>query len=464
MVDMTQPVYNRFKLDQVIVLNAQGQIRVNIAPSHLESISVVRRDLLPTCTQPQEYLVQYLSEHLLIVCAPIRASSTSDVPIPIVGYVYTVLDLPELLERIQRDLELVATPQIVAVEHTDASQHVSEGHLETGALPADGNGNFRARIVPVVVGGERMNLSLMVDAHTINAIVASGLRVMLISNAIAIALSVLAVALAIRHMLTNPLLRLTAVAEQVAAGDLSARAQMKSYDEIGQLARTFNNTTAQLQELVLDLEHRVDQRTTELTAMNAYLEQEIIERKRAEEHIRYQKQELERLAITDELTGLYNRRHFFTLAEHEILVARTSAHFLSAMMIDIDYFKKINDTYGHATGDHVLRKMAQRCRENLRDTDIVGRYGGEEFAILLPRTDPETAMVIAERLRAETARAAIQTERGLINITISIGIAAAVQEYLDLTRLLERADDALYTAKRLGRNRVVLAEQTLPLV
>lgn len=159
-------------------------------------------------------------------------------------------------------------------------------------------------------------------------------------------------------------------------------------------------------------------------------------------------------AITDALTGMYNRRGIFQLGEIEHNRSRRIRRPISVMMLDIDHFKQVNDRYSHAAGDQVLRLIAQRCLKALRAVDLVGRYGGEEFIILLPETNLEAARFIGERLRRSIMDSAFQTDAGEIYITSSIGIAAsAKKETLD--QLVQRADAALYKAKNAGRNRVI---------
>jgi diguanylate cyclase (GGDEF)-like protein len=167
-------------------------------------------------------------------------------------------------------------------------------------------------------------------------------------------------------------------------------------------------------------------------------------------------EETQQLASTDELTRTHNRRHFFTLGESELNRARRYGHPLAAIMLDIDHFKKVNDTYGHATGDDVLRAVAARCRTTLRTVDVLGRYGGEEFAILLPEAEWPAAHRAAERLRQCVAEAPIATARGALNITLSLGIAILSDDMPDLVALLNRADTALYRAKAEGRNRIAI--------
>lgn len=161
------------------------------------------------------------------------------------------------------------------------------------------------------------------------------------------------------------------------------------------------------------------------------------------------------MATRDELTGLVNRREFFTLAHHEEERAKREGHVVSVMMVDADYFKKINDTYGHATGDDVLRDLADNCRKIFRRTDIVGRYGGEEFSVVLPGAQEDMAKIIAERLRASVADSIVKSDKGDVQYTVSIGIACATGKDVRIEELLDRADRALYTAKAQGRNRAV---------
>ncbi|MBA3471215.1 MAG: diguanylate cyclase [Herpetosiphonaceae bacterium] len=171
-------------------------------------------------------------------------------------------------------------------------------------------------------------------------------------------------------------------------------------------------------------------------------------------------QEVQLLAMTDGLTKLYNRRGFFEVGQHAVERAQRQIGSLVAMMFDVDHFKVINDTYGHAIGDQVLVQLAECCQYQLRKMDVLGRYGGEEFAILISDTDFQLALKVAERLRACVEATPIQTQAGSISITISIGVASWGNDLTDLAGLLARADDALYQAKAAGRNCIRLAEST----
>jgi diguanylate cyclase (GGDEF)-like protein len=176
--------------------------------------------------------------------------------------------------------------------------------------------------------------------------------------------------------------------------------------------------------------------------------------KESEESVRTALGEVRRLATIDFLTGLYNRRHFFEMAAREFQRARRYGQSLCAMMLDLDHFKSVNDTYGHAVGDEVLKEIAECCRRELRGVDVVGRYGGEEFAIMLPEIDLSTAFQVAERLRRSVAGKTVDARRSLLVITVSIGVSAVEDEDLSVEDVIGRADEALYSAKRGGRNRV----------
>lgn len=172
--------------------------------------------------------------------------------------------------------------------------------------------------------------------------------------------------------------------------------------------------------------------------------------------IKHYQKELERLSQYDELTGLCNRRHFMGLARHELGRSQRYGGKLSLLMVDIDHFKRVNDSHGHRTGDLVLAAVSEQIRKALRDADIAGRLGGEEFAVMLPETGLGGAILVAERLRQQIATQAIDIGDGqTLQCTLSIGVACLDDATIDLEKLLHRADTALYSAKNGGRNKVV---------
>ncbi len=167
-------------------------------------------------------------------------------------------------------------------------------------------------------------------------------------------------------------------------------------------------------------------------------------------------EELKRLATTDPLTGIGNRRNLMDQGERELRRARRYASPLSLLMLDIDHFKRVNDTYGHAVGDQALKAMVNVCLKLLREIDVLCRFGGEEFVAILPETRIDGAVLVAERLRQAVGGLALPLpEGGTVSFTISIGVTAPRAEDGGLGNVLERADAALYAAKRGGRDQVV---------
>ena len=165
-------------------------------------------------------------------------------------------------------------------------------------------------------------------------------------------------------------------------------------------------------------------------------------------------EESKRQARVDLVTEIYNRRGLFELGERELDRSKRYGRPLAAMMLDIDHFKRVNDTFGHPIGDLVLKELAQRLKNNLRTIDILARYGGEEFVILLPETTLESAVEVAERLRAAVARQIFLQDTLSLMITISLGVAVAERNNLNITTLIKHADQAMYVSKGHGRNRV----------
>jgi len=175
---------------------------------------------------------------------------------------------------------------------------------------------------------------------------------------------------------------------------------------------------------------------------------DVTERKQAE-------QKLQHLAITDPLTGIFNRRHFFMLAQRELERSRRAGCCMAVILFDVDHFKTVNDTYGHSVGDQVLQTLTERCQKILRAYDVIGRYGGEEFVILLPEADTARAIHVGERLRESIAEPAFETSAGPAQVTISVGVASLEpSDELSLDKLMDHADQAMYEAKQGGRNQV----------
>ena len=180
---------------------------------------------------------------------------------------------------------------------------------------------------------------------------------------------------------------------------------------------------------------------------------------RVKSALRYKQQQdkLREMATRDSLTGLFNHALLIELFEKEMAKHQRTDKGISFVMIDIDYFKRVNDTYGHQTGDDVLRELGKLLTSSLRKGDIIGRYGGEEFGIVLPETSEENALILCERLRKYVETQPIFTDNGPVSITVSIGLAAKEPgRQITSTEMIKWADDALYQAKQNGRNKVQL--------
>lgn len=222
--------------------------------------------------------------------------------------------------------------------------------------------------------------------------------------------------------ITAPLQSLEAGVEKLSMGDLSHRIVLETEDEFGHLAEMFNLMALKLERSQKDLS---------------------------------------RLATLDELTEVYNRREFNRLLAVEIERSQRNNQIVSLIMLDIDHFKQLNDTFGHQAGDLALYEVAQRLKREVRPGDIVCRYGGEEFAIILPAATRTDSMAIAERIRAAVVQQPIiLPSQQCIEMTASLGVAAFPEHATTKEHLIKKADQALYTAKHSGRNRVHQSRRT----
>ena len=243
-----------------------------------------------------------------------------------------------------------------------------------------------------------------------------------------------------RILLFNDITSVKAMQEQVReAYDLASRIRVE---------HQFNAETLESQAAYLaSLAEAADESARNAAEANRQLEQEIAERRELEA-------QLQKLATTDSLTGILNRARFLALGQRTLEHARQLGRTIAVFMLDIDHFKAINDRYGHLVGDEAIRHVVAQLRAGLRDNDLLGRVGGEEFAIVLPRITRQSARRIAERLRRSVETAPLQRGADTIRITVSIGLAILHDGDQAMEQLLGRADARLYAAKAAGRNRV----------
>jgi diguanylate cyclase (GGDEF)-like protein len=236
------------------------------------------------------------------------------------------------------------------------------------------------------------------------------------------------------RLVIRPLRSLQHAVRRMSEGHLSARAPPLKGRELGELSETMNRMAQALQQERENLERAVVERTKELSEANA---------------------RLERIAVTDGLTGLNNHRRFQEALHSELLRCERHKRPMSLLMVDVDFFKKVNDALGHPAGDELLRRLAEVLSADLRQTDLIARYGGEEFTVILPETSKAEALQVGERMRAAVEAKINEGERWLQRVTVSIGVATWPEDGRTAEEVLEAADQALYLAKRQGRNRVI---------
>ncbi len=233
----------------------------------------------------------------------------------------------------------------------------------------------------------------------------------------------------------------------------------RSFREQQRLIRLSDRQQQQLRNVTTELQEandRLEEQAARLAELNSALEEEIKQKKLLEE-------ELRAIATTDSLTGVYTRRQLMEFGENEVKRFVRAKRPLCILMLDIDHFKNVNDTYGHAAGDAALKSFAATCAESVRSTDIIGRIGGEEFVVIMPETKSEKAFEVAQRIRQnlEAKEICMQDLNLSLKITVSIGMHSAVKADGSFEQMIAKADNALYEAKRGGRNSVVIYQEAI---
>ncbi|MGB7415952.1 MAG: diguanylate cyclase, partial [Thermosynechococcaceae cyanobacterium] len=251
----------------------------------------------------------------------------------------------------------------------------------------------------------------------------NGLVLLMMICSVALLFAVIA-AWALSKVILGPLKILEESVSRFSEGELSHRINLQTEDEFAQLAQAFNQMATKLEQSQSDLQT---------------------------------------LATVDGLTGVYNRREFNRWLHIEMEKAQRERQPMSLMMFDIDHFKKLNDNYGHQSGDIALQSVSALLKQNVRPGDIVARYGGEEFAVILPQASADEAAVIAERIRRAVANQSIEVvDHNIIQVTASLGLATYLLGDAQTDEdLLGQADSALYRAKKSGRNQVQHASRIL---
>ena len=284
---------------------------------------------------------------------------------------------------------------------------------------------FQLKLQEILQNVQELNYRLIAFQNTENlrqAQLVRGRVRLLVAIIFILALTIAVIcAYALSRSILVPLYRLQEGVKHLADGNLKYRIKLKTQDEFSRLANTFNAMAGSLEQSQTDLE---------------------------------------RLATLDGLTEVYNRREFNRWLSVEFERSRRDEHPVSLIMVDLDHFKQLNDTYGHQAGDEALCCVAQLLRKEVRPGDIVSRYGGEEFAIILPKSSVEDSVAVAHRIRREIAIQPIRiSSEDRIHLTASLGLATFPSDVQSEEALLRKADQALFQAKKLGRNRVCLATE-----
>ena len=208
----------------------------------------------------------------------------------------------------------------------------------------------------------------------------------------------------------------------------------------------------------LQAEKIAEEKSRELYIKGLELERALQAESLAKKEIETLYKEVERLSLIDPLTELSNRRSFSTNALRYFQLAVRHNKKLSCAMLDIDFFKRVNDTYGHSMGDQVLIAVAKSCQMQIRKTDLLARFGGEEFCFLFPETDLNSAVILAERIRQEVSDLHFSSEGNRFSVTVSIGVSSLLDLNDNFENMIKRSDLSLYKAKETGRNCVVTWE------
>jgi diguanylate cyclase (GGDEF)-like protein len=260
------------------------------------------------------------------------------------------------------------------------------------------------------------------------------------------------------QVIVKPIARISERMKQVLAGKFDAMPEelpLTSRDEIGDLTSIFNNLNQNVYEAQQRLREKIDLAGSALMKTNEQLHQRSQELEQRSQDLEKALNLVEKLAVTDSLTDLRNRRYFDDNLATSFARAQRFNEPLALVLIDIDYFKNINDTYGHAAGDTILQTLSVIFKARTRETDISARLGGDEFSFLLYRTNREAGVAFAEELLAKTHELQFSFHGQTVQIGLSIGVACNWDDIHSIEALYGAADEALYEAKRRGRNQVV---------
>lgn len=414
-----------FGIRQKMILVLLGVLTVALAVSGWLAFDQQEREIIRSTEQHEEDIVAYVSQSLSY---------------SVIGYDYQTIQI--LLDELTKSQDIVYAKVVNAKGNTMA---------EAGSvLSHDGSRSVLDR--DILFDKQKVGqLQIIVDnTRIINQL--KDQKVAIIAREVVILLLIaLGEFLALSYIIVRPV---SVIADALAKGvdqdgNITRDIPISSRDEFGKLAALFNDMRSQLNEANLRLQSKIELADSRLQENNQQLRQQATELQSLNE-------ELRRLTITDPMTGLHNRRHFDAIMETDLALSRRHNEVSSIIIIDLDHFKNINDTFGHKTGDRVLIHVANILKSNLRKTDTICRIGGEEFAVISRRAGIEDAMTVGEKLRKAVEMNPLQAGKNCISLTISIGISSlsSTKQNTQPDDIFRKADTALYFSKEHGRNRV----------
>lgn len=453
-LNLEQALANAPEFEGLLITNRTGEIQISVGePGEIPTELLSRRSAQDGAARisglhrlgAEQRMVQ-------LVSCPLLDSKRKPV-----GHLHAFLDL-ERMHALLQSKEVGADPSIHLVDERgsllDPTHAVNSGFLErfaSNSRPKTELGTYRAvsngsRIVGTHAAFPRFGWTLIIEQQFDRAFapLAGSLR-KAVGLILMVVVGISLVAIRIAGSIVRPLSTLSEAAERLSRGERNVWVEERNRDtvEFELLKRTFNTMSRGLDrsaQAIEDKQQAIERTNDELTARNRELsELNLI---------------LEQLSITDGLTRLHNHRYFQDSLEVECRRAARTGEPLSLLLVDVDHFKRWNDRLGHAGGDSVLRRLADVLNRSCREIDLLARYGGEEFALLATETDLAGAIALAEKLR-QAVEASELVEGATEPITVSIGVASYQG---DQDTLFARADEALYTAKDAGRNRVVAAQ------
>ena len=427
----------RFGIRQKVVLVLVTVLLTALTVSSWFALQEEKKDVLAEITRRGSDISRFTSKSLSF---------------SVVGYDYHTVQL--LLD------EIVASEDVGYAQVLSAKGNVmaEAGHL------AEGNNGVPKLVMfeePILIDGEKVGqLSLGLSTRSTLKRLESQKYSLVKREALIILLIAIAEFVALSLIIIRPVRVMTdSLNESVdPSGKITGELPIRTQDEFGMFAEQFNNLRNQLNKANDALQSRIESADQKLIESNKQLEQQ-------SKALKIVNEEFKRLAMTDPLTGLFNRRHFSDLIENEISVSKRHGDVNSFLLIDIDHFKKINDTYGHLEGDMVLESFAELLSTHSRETDILCRMGGEEFVMFCRRADKASSLIIAEKIRHAIGNRAFRFGENEFRITVSIGISTFPDKNVEtMGDLVKQADVALYYCKHNGRDQVAhfsdLSDQT----